>query len=36
METSSKVVKIYIKPAEEDFYDQTANVELDDEIKELA
>lgn len=30
METSSKVVKIYIKQAEEDFFDQTANVQLDD------
>ncbi len=36
METSGKVVKIFIKEAEEDFYDETVNVVLDDEVNELA
>lgn len=36
METSGKVVKIYIKETDEDFFDQTVNVQLDDEIESLA
>jgi|FrelakmetLWP11LW_1041352.scaffolds.fasta_scaffold635583_1 hypothetical protein len=36
IETSGKVVKIYIKETDEDFFDQTVNVQLDDEIESLA
>lgn len=36
LETSNKIVKIFIKESDEEFFDETVNVVLDDEIESLS
>ena len=36
LETSGKIVKIFVQSADEEYFDETVNVILDDEIESLS